>query len=105
MKISKFNKTNKQFVRANDTLNKDIVGKIVSVEDSTFVGGGVTKQQPVLHLDGPWKFGLNKSNRNKLAAELGDETDDWQGVTVRLSHIKSEYNGEPVGSVEVTVIR
>jgi hypothetical protein len=44
---------------------------------------------------------LNKTNVLRIVAQLGNETDDWQGSKITLYPTETEFNGKTVPCIRV----
>lgn len=59
-------------------------------------------QKPVLYFKGKEKgLVLNKTNANNIAAEYGDDMDDWQGKEIILFSAWVDFQGKSVEAIRV----
>lgn len=59
-------------------------------------------QKPVLYFKGKEKgLVLNKTNANNIAAEYGDDMDDWQGKDIVLFSAWVDFQGKSVEAIRV----
>ena len=79
------------------------LAKILDVGEERFNNDAVDKL--VLRLTGEngWikDLVLNQNNAQRLAAALGDNTDDWQGAAVELWVEDIEFRGVPTASIKI----
>lgn len=81
----------------------DLVIKDVSVESFTNKKGQ-DENKPVVYFKGNAKpLILNKSNSNTLFQQLGSDTDEWFGKTIRVSSYEGESFGEPAMLLRIKV--
>lgn len=59
-------------------------------------------QKPVLYFKGKEKgLVMNKTNANNIAAEYGDDMDDWQGKDIVLFSAWVDFQGKSVEAIRV----
>jgi len=101
MKISSMYSGSK-YLKAADLNGGD---KFVTVDRVVEEEVGLEKdRKPVVYFNGLQKgLVLNKTNADRLAHKLGDETSAWRGATVELYSELVSYQGQKMEGVRVRV--
>lgn len=99
MKISEVFPSN--YLKAEDLKGRRVRAVIASVGAEELSG----QAKPVVYFKGKQRgVVLNKTNGAILAADLGDETDDWAGHEVVLFPTKRMFQGRMVDAIGVEVV-
>lgn len=104
-KVSETYKGSEYISAKNDAEEyKDIDLLITSAPLESVGQEGEEVEKIVLHFkDQEKRLALNATNARIMEKEAGsDESDDWVGVTIRLSQIKVDFGGKLVPSMQIT---
>jgi hypothetical protein len=101
MKISSMYGSSK-YLKAADLNGED---KVLTIESVTEEEVGVERERkPVVFFRGMQKgLVLNKTNADRLAHRLGDETGAWRGANVELYSELVSYQGQKMEGLRVRV--
>jgi len=91
------------FLKAEDLQGSTVKLTIEGVGTHTFNEGKPDqKTQIVLSFAGKEKkLGLNKTNAQTIAAQLGDETNAWNGKVIKLYPTTTDFGGTEVACIRV----
>lgn len=96
MKVSQAYPSN--YLKASDLQDRN-VRVIISGYKMEKIG---EDQKPVLYFKGKEKgLVMNKTNANNIAAEYGDDMDDWQGHEIILFSAWVDFQGKSVEAIRV----
>lgn len=84
----------------------DLNGRQVTVTMAKVTVEKIGKDsKPVLYFQGKQKgMVLNKTNANAIAANYGEDTDQWAGCTITLFETMVDFQGKSVPAIRVRVV-
>lgn len=96
MKVSEAFPNNSKWLAASDLQGHEVKVQIQSVVVAEFDNGN----KPALMFFGKQKgMVLNRTNAKKLAAQYGDDMDNWKGKEIIIYPEVVEFQGKPVDSI------
>ncbi len=90
-----------KYLKASDLKGSEVLVTIDRVESEAV--GRDREMKPVVYFKGKEKgVVLNKTNSNKIAQIAGSfDTDEWNGVQVKLYPTETEFGGETVECIRI----
>jgi hypothetical protein len=89
-----------KFLKAEDLQKREV--KVVI--DRIILEDLGDEEKPIAYFQGKQKgLVLNKTNASKIAAALGDDTDEWEGKEIILYPDVASYQGRMVDCIRVRV--
>ncbi len=92
-----------KYLRAADLNGGSVIVTISHVEMEEIGQGAEKERKPVVYFEGKTKgVVLNKTNATMIMdIAKSEDTDDWQGVSIKLIAAEVEYQGKLVNSLRV----
>ena len=92
-----------KFLKASDLQGKEVRVEIFDVRLEDVSGEGTEEKAVVYFKDKQKGLVLNITNRNRLVAAFGDETDDWLGKEIFIFSEQTQFGGRPVEGLRIRV--
>jgi hypothetical protein len=91
-----------RYFKASDLSGEEMLATISHVAEEEV--GQDRQPKPVLYLNGQQKgIVLNRTNAERLAAKLGDDTKDWKGAHVELYSEPVNFEGRKMDGLRLRV--
>jgi hypothetical protein len=93
-----------KYLKESDLKGREVTVTIRSVEMEDVGTDSSPEEKPVLHFNGKEKgLVLNRTNAGAIAAEYGDEMDDWAGKKVIIYPTTTPFKGKTVPCLRIRV--